>query len=62
MSISTIFQNILNFLKGLWSKLPDEKKEEIIKVILDGFKIILQAYYQSYKEKQNKNGAFSNAK
>ncbi|NNP75554.1 hypothetical protein A7P54_03855 [Acinetobacter sp. Ac_3412] len=64
MFISSVFNKILNFIKGFWGKLPDEKKDEIIKVILEGFTVVLKAYYKDYKEKQNetKEGAFNNAK
>lgn len=63
MFITSIFKDLLNYIKAIWNKIPQESKEEIFKVILDAIKKVLIAYYKEYTEKQNANQkkGFSNA-
>ena len=41
--------SLFRWIFGIWNGLPEELKEEIIKVIVDGWEILFREYYRASK-------------
>ena len=55
--MSNWYSNFISLIKDFWSKIPNQKKEEIIDIVINSSKEVFKAYYRSEKKCTDKKNA-----